>query len=141
MSKLYTTQLLALAAELAHYPIEDQLTHRAEARSRTCGSVIEVGLALDDRGAVCQAGAFVNACAIGQSSAAIFASAASGRPASDFVAALQQIEQWLSSDGPLPQWPRFEALAAAKDHPGRHGALLLPWNAAASALSTSAAAR
>ena len=35
----------------------------------------------------------------------------------------------------MPDWPDLEMLAPALPYPGRHGAILLPWRAAADALS------
>jgi hypothetical protein len=36
----------------------------------------------------------------------------------------------------LPDWPGVEAIAAARDYPARHGAIMLPWTAARDALSS-----
>jgi hypothetical protein len=49
------------------------------------------------------------------------------------------IAAWLGGDAPLPDWPGLAALAPARAHPGRQEALLLPWKAAAQALSCQAA--
>jgi hypothetical protein len=51
------------------------------------------------------------------------------------------LERWLAGEGDLPAWSGIGALAPARDHPGRHGALLLPWKAACEALSQAAPAR
>lgn len=51
----------------------------------------------------------------------------------DLSAAAGEIEQWLNG-GPIPDWPGFEAIAAARDYPARHGAILLAWRAALVAL-------
>ncbi|MEO0461861.1 MAG: iron-sulfur cluster assembly scaffold protein [Pseudomonadota bacterium] len=141
MSKLYTTQLLSLAARLAQFPLDEGLVHRAEARSRTCGSTLMIGVSLTVSGQIERVGMQVSACAIGQSSSALLAISAAERAPHELAATLKQIEAWLADEAPLPQWPGFEALAPAKAHPGRHGALLLPWNAAVSALSTGEVAR
>jgi NifU-like protein involved in Fe-S cluster formation len=144
-AKLYTPQLLALSTELARFPLVDDFAHRAEARSRTCGSTIELGLELDSAGNVGRIGMAVSACAIGQSSAAIMALAAAGRTPEDFAAMQASIERWLASGpddpAPLPDWPGFDALAPALPHKGRHGALLLAWNAMAEALSSARSSR
>lgn len=133
--KLYTPQLLALATELANYPLSGEWPLRAQARSKTCGSSITIGLAIDAHDAVSGLGMAVTACAVGQASAAIFARGASGRSATDIRHALRQVEAWLgAAEAPLPDWPEFSLLGAARDYPARHGALLLPWRAAAEAL-------
>ena len=135
-SKLYTPRLLALSAELADFPLTGSFTHTAEERSRTCGSVIELGLSVDASGGVTRLGMQVTACAVGQSSAAVMAKAASGKSAQDFTTMLEAIKAWLSGEQELPDWPGFVALEPALPHAGRHGALLLPWKAMHSALSS-----
>jgi len=41
---------------------------------------------------------------------------------------------WLGGAGQMPDWPGLAAIAAARDYPARHGAILLPWRAALDAL-------
>lgn len=137
--KLYSPAMLGLAVELADYPLQAILPHRAEARSRTCGSVITLGLALDGAGHVTAIGMQVSACAIGQASAALLARAAMGRDGRMLADTGAGIEQWLAGQGDLPDWPGLAVLIPARAHPGRHGALLLPWTAASMALSSRAA--
>lgn len=134
-TRLYSPALLGLATGLADFRLTDDLPMRAEARSRSCGSVIALGLALDEAGRIARIGMQVSACAIGQASAALLAQGASGRDPDAVVAAADALELWLAGQGTLPEWPGIEALAPARDHPGRHGALLLPWTAARTALS------
>jgi NifU-like protein involved in Fe-S cluster formation len=134
-TKLYTPQLLALATGLADFPLTGALPLQAEARSRSCGSVITIGLGLDDDGLIADVGVKVSACAIGQASAALLAGAIRGRNPGAVSLTADRLEGWLAGEGDLPAWPGIEALAPARDHPGRHGALLLPWTAACEALS------
>ncbi|MBA4766885.1 MAG: iron-sulfur cluster assembly scaffold protein [Porphyrobacter sp.] len=134
-AKLYSPELLGLATGLAAFPLTDDLPLRTEARSRSCGSVIALGLGLDETGRIAQIGMQVSACAIGQASAALLAQGVSGRDAGAVDAAAAALAQWLAGEGALPDWPGIAALAPARDHPGRHGALLLPWTAARTALS------
>jgi NifU-like protein involved in Fe-S cluster formation len=136
MARLYTPELLALAADLASFPLTAKLSLRAEARSRTCGSTIEIGLDCNANGIICAIGMKVSACAIGQSSAALLARSALGRQATEFATSRAALEKWLLGEGNLPDWPGIAALAPARDHKGRHEALLLPWKAAEQALST-----
>lgn len=135
-AKLYTPRLLSLAIELAAFPLTEDLPLTAEARSRTCGSTIMLGVLTGDGGVVERVGLQVSACAIGQSSAAIMAMDARGRTPEDFARALAAIDAWLGGEGSAPQWPGFDALEPALPHPGRHGALLLPWKAMVEALSS-----
>ncbi|MEM9311639.1 MAG: iron-sulfur cluster assembly scaffold protein [Pseudomonadota bacterium] len=136
MSALYTPTMLALATQLADYPFDDSLVHQAQSRSKICGSSVRVGLDLDRSERVARIGLKVSACAVGQSSAAILAGGVAGATFDDLARQFEQIEGWLSGASAPPNWPRFEALLGARDHPGRHGALVLPWQAALSALSS-----
>ena len=137
---LYSPEILALATRLAEFPLTDTLPLRAEARSRTCGSAIALGVALDGGGLISRIGMQVSACAIGQASAALLAHGAAGRSPDNLTATTAGITRWLADEGALPDWPGLDLLAPARGHPARHGALLLPWTAASKALSTGAAA-
>jgi NifU-like protein involved in Fe-S cluster formation len=134
-ARLYTPELLALAVGLAQYPLTDDLPLTGEARSRSCGSSLRIGLALDADGRIARIGMRVAACAVGQASAAIFAAAAPGRTAADLAGALAGLEAWLTDDAAAPDWPGLAMIAPARAYPGRHGAMLLPWRAALDALS------
>ena len=133
--KLYTPAMLSLATELADFPFASDLPHIASARSRTCGSTAVLGLALAVDGTVDRVGLKISACAIGQASAALLARSIKGRSAQDVRTVRTEIDNWLGGEGELPAWPDFELIAAARDSKGRHGALLLSWNAAVDALS------
>ena len=137
-AKLYSPALLGLATELAEFPFNDFLPLRAEARSRSCGSVIALGLALTEDGHVGQIGMSVSACAIGQASAALLARRAIGAAPARITATTASLTAWLAGEGGQPDWPGLDLLAPALPHPGRHGALLLPWKAACEALSSGA---
>jgi NifU-like protein involved in Fe-S cluster formation len=138
--RLYTPSVLALATGLAAFPLDDRLPLRAEARSRTCGSEIILGLELTPSGRIVRVGLQVRACALGQASAALLAQDARDRAAEDVALTLHGLEAWLEGAGDMPDWPDLALLAPARDHPARHGALLLPWKAASKALSCGAAA-
>ena len=138
--RLYTPELLALAVELADYPPLDGATARGEARSPTCGSTLALDLVLDDDRRIARLGMRVRACAIGQAAAAIFARHAPGRDLAGIRAALARLEGWLADEAPAPDWPDLALVAPAREYPARHGAMLLPWKAAAAALSSAAPA-
>lgn len=137
---LYSPQVLALATSLANYPpLAGAL--EAEARSPTCGSTIRVTVIATAGGSIASVGLRAHACAIGQASAALFAQHAIGQTETELAAAERQIEDWLSGERGLPDWPGFAAIAAARDYPARHGAILLPWKAALAALSSATVPR
>lgn len=133
-AKLYNAELLGLATSLANYPLNEDLPFRGSARSPACGSVVEVGLNTHHDGTIARVGIKAQACAVGQASAAIFAASAPGLSGADIAAALDEIETWLAG-GELPHWNGIAAIAAARDYPARHGAILLPWRAALVALA------
>lgn len=131
---LYTPGVLALATGLAEYAWDPALPLQGEARSKSCGSTIALGLGLDATGHIDRIGLRSQACAIGQAAAAIFARAAIGRSADDIRTADEAIAAWLAGEGELPDWPGLAAIAAARDYPARHGAIRLAWQAARSSL-------
>ena len=127
---LYTPEVLGLATGLAAFAWDEALPLRGEARSRSCGSTIALGIALDGEGRVDRVALRSHACAIGQAAAAIFAGAAAGRTLAQIDEAARQIETWLAGTAAMPDWPGLGAISAARDYPARHGAIMLAWNAA-----------
>jgi len=140
VQRLYTPELLALAVELAEYPPLETAALHAEARSPTCGSTLAIDIARDGDGRIARLGMRVRACAVGQAAAAIFARHAPGRDPAEIRTALARLEAWLEDEGPAPEWPDLSLVAPARAYRARHGAMLLPWKAAASALSSAAPA-
>lgn len=134
--RLYTPQMLSAAVELANVPPLEDPQLSGSSHSATCGSTLDMGLSLDDDRRIALIGMRVRACAVGQAAAAIFARHAAGCDADDIKTALTSFAAWLEKDGSQPAWPDIELIAAARDYPGRHGAMLLPWKAAIAALSS-----
>ncbi len=132
---LYTPAILAAATGLAAYPWDEALPLRGEARSRSCGSSIVMGLASDESGHIARIGLKPHACAVGQAAAHVFASAAIGRGRDEIATTRAALSAWLAGDAPLPDWPGVDLLAPARAYPGRHAAILLAWDAALVALS------
>jgi NifU-like protein involved in Fe-S cluster formation len=135
-SALYTPEVLALAANLAAYPWDESLPLKGEARSKSCGSTIALGIGLDAQGRIERVAVRSQACAIGQAAAAIFAKAAPGRDAQAIQAADVAVAAWLAGEASLPEWPGLETIAPARHYPGRHGAIRLAWQAARQLLPT-----
>lgn len=132
---LYTSEILALAVELADFPLDPDLSLQGQAQSRICGSRVTIGIEPSQGGAIARIGARVSACAIGQASAALFLRAAAGRGEAEIAAALLDMEAWLAGGEILPAWPGIDRLASARPYAARHAAILLPWKAALAALS------
>ncbi|WP_067731843.1 Fe-S cluster protein [Novosphingobium naphthalenivorans] len=127
---LYTPEVLGLAIDLARFPLTDDLPLRAEARSKSCGSTITLGLETAADGTIARMGVRSQACAIGQAAAAIFVQGAAGQDGPAIHAAGRAIAAWLAGEAGMPDWPGLSTIAAAREYPGRHGAVMLPWNAA-----------
>jgi NifU-like protein involved in Fe-S cluster formation len=133
---LYTTEILRLAASLPPATSLADPHGRGEKRSATCGSVIRAEVRLDGEGRVAELAQQVQACAFGQASAALTGRFAVGRSAEDVRAAQAQLAAWLNGQGEAPE--SFTVLAPARAKTGRHGAMLLPFDALIAALDDAA---
>ena len=133
---LYTSEVLELATNLADFGWDEAFSHQGTARSRSCGSSIVLGLSTDCKGKIDRIGVKCQACAIGQAGAAIFAGGATGLGAAEIGASYKAMRDWLEGTGDMPDWPGLAAICAARDYPGRHGAILLAWKAASGMLPT-----
>lgn len=132
---LYTPDILAAAAGLAVFPWDATLPFQGQARSRSCGSTIALAVSLDDEGRIARIGLLPHACAVGQAAAFAFASAALGRTKAEVTSARTALAAWLADEAGMPEWPGLELIAPARAYPGRHGAIVLAWDAALDALS------
>ena len=130
-----------MAVRLADYPLGPHLPLSGEARSRSCGSTLTIGLAVDEAGRIVAAGCRAHACAIGQAAAGLFLDGVSGRDAGDIAQARGALALWLTGKGPLPDWPGLALLDRARAYPARHGATLLAWDAALAALASAPSIR
>jgi NifU-like protein involved in Fe-S cluster formation len=138
---LYTPGVLALATELAAWPPAPHFPLHGSARSPACGSSLSLDLSVDQNGRVDAVGIAPRACAIGQAAAAIFAKEVIGRDRAGIAGARDAIAAWLDGTGGLPDWPGLDSINAVPAYAGRHGAVLLSWNAALAALGGGGAAR
>jgi NifU-like protein involved in Fe-S cluster formation len=131
---LYTTEILRLAASLPEAKQLDREDGRAELRSPTCGSRVNLAVQLDDDRCVERMSIQVHACAFGQASAAVLHAGAAGRSRGDLSVAVTELGGWLGGSDDIPAWPGLSALAPARRHKGRHGAILLPFRALLAAM-------
>jgi NifU-like protein involved in Fe-S cluster formation len=126
---LYTRDILRLAASLGEPAVLDRVDGKAERRSVTCGSRVAVAVTLAG-GKVAAVSQRVEACAFGQAAAALMVAGAVGRTAADVGAALGGLERWLKGDDEaVGAWPGLGVLEPARSRVGRHGAILLPFQA------------
>ncbi|ATW04263.1 iron-sulfur cluster assembly scaffold protein [Sphingorhabdus sp. YGSMI21] len=139
---LYTREILRLAVSIPNQQRLDKPDGTAELRSRTCGSKVTADVMLGDDGALQDIGLEISACALGQASAAILGAQAIGRTAADISAVRDNLAAFLEGSGTSPgEWPDMDKLAAARDHKGRHAAILLPYDAVIAACANAAAKR
>lgn len=132
---LYTTEILRLAASLGDPCDLEREDGRAEIRSPTCGSRITLAVQLDDDRRVKRLSMKVHACAFGQASAALVERHSYGRTHAEVSDAMLEISRWLAHEhDDASAWPGISALAPARQHQGRHGAILLPFRALLAAL-------
>ena len=139
MSSAYTRDILQLAMEAGHYPRLERPSATIEHRSVLCGSRIIIDLELQDDETITSVGFDVAACAFGQASSVLFAKHATGLNHAELSNQVTGIKSWLDGEGKLP-WPGFEALEPVRPLTARHGAVLLPFEAALKALIVQLAA-
>ena len=133
----YSNDVLRLAADIPHIGRLAAPDASARKVSRLCGSSLDLDLRLEG-GAICQVGLELEACALGQAAASVFAREALGARPDEVRSAREGLKAMLKSGAAAPQG-RFAALAAlapAKDYPARHGSILLAFDAACAALDT-----
>ena len=131
---LYTRDILRLASSLGEPVALARIDGAAERRSVTCGSRITVQVQLAD-GRVAAVSQRVEACAFGQAAAALMIAGAAGTSEADVRLALAGVEQWLKGDdAAVAAWPGLAVLDPARSRSGRHGAILLPFEALLGAL-------
>jgi NifU-like protein involved in Fe-S cluster formation len=129
-SSLYSRDILRLASALPHADSIAEPDGTATRRSPVCGSEISVELRRDHGGRIAAIAFRARACALGQASAALLREAAIGRSIAEISEARAALAAALSGAAAFDShWPELAAFAPAFDHPGRHAAILLPYDA------------
>lgn len=137
---LYTREILRLAVSIPHQQRLDNPDGTADLRSRTCGSTVTADVILANSGELQDLGLEISACALGQASAAILGAQAVGKTAEDIGAVRDGLAAFLTGSAGIPgPWPDMDKLAAAREHKGRHAAILLPYDAVIAALADAVA--
>lgn len=136
LSDLYSEKILEIAG---NQPIPGRLANAdASARrvSRVCGSTIEVDVKVEG-GIIVAYGHEVQACALGQTSAAIVATHVVGTPAAEFRRVRDEMTAMLKADGAPPageRWADLKYLEPVRDYRPRHTSTLLVFDAVCDAL-------
>ncbi|MEO0380034.1 MAG: iron-sulfur cluster assembly scaffold protein [Pseudomonadota bacterium] len=133
--KLYSTRILALAADIPHTRRLAEPHGSVKKRSPLCGSAVTVDVCVAD-GRITDFAQDVKACALGQAAAAVTGHAVIGRSLPEIEAARDGLRAMLKSGGDVPAAPfdGFEVLGPAKDFKNRHASILLAIEATAEAM-------
>lgn len=128
--QLYSARILALASDIPHLGRLAAPHGAARKRAPLCGSTVGVEVAIED-GRVSRFAQEVRACALGQAAAAVVGSAVLGRTPEELRQGREALWRMLREGGPAPAapWEGFAALMAARDHPNRHGSIMLAMDA------------
>lgn len=139
--KLYSTRILALAADIPHLDRLDAPDATVKKRAPLCGSTVTVDVKMSD-GKVSEFGQDVKACALGQASASVLGRNAVGRTRDEIARGREQLEAMLKSGGPAPEAPfdALEALSPARDYKNRHASIMLAFDATLAAFDEAQAA-
>ena len=138
--KLYSGQILALAADIPYLGRLAAPQGTSRRRSPLCGSAVTVDVVLaGDR--VAEFAQDVKACALGQASAAIVGQVAIGRSRAELEAARDAVSRMLKEGGPVPAAPfdGYEVLLPARDYKNRHASILLALEATCEAVALAGA--
>lgn len=132
-SPLYTPEILRLATSVPHLGQLEDPHGQETRRAPICGSRISVDLRLDADACVTAFAQRINACALGQASACLLGQHIIGCSADALANCAADLKRWLEGHAALPHWPGLAVFEAARAHPARHGAICLPFDAAAAA--------
>jgi NifU-like protein involved in Fe-S cluster formation len=137
MIKLYSSRILALAADIPHHQRLDAPGATVKRRAPLCGSTITVDLTCQD-GRVAQYGQDVKACALGQAAASVVGANIVGCTKEQVRAARDALQAMLTENGPTPPAPfdELEVLRPAQDYKNRHASIMLALEASLEALET-----
>lgn len=133
LNSLYSTDILTLSASLENAHLD---TPHASVRkvSKICGSWVEIDVNVAN-GVISDAALRVQACALGQASAAILRGRIVGASLSELREARDGLRAMLKTSGPAPtgRFSRLSLLNGVKDYPARHQSTMLSFDAAVEA--------
>lgn len=133
--KLYSTRILALAAEIPFSERLDNPDATAMRRSPLCGSKVTVDVSVSD-GKISAYGQDVKACALGQAAASITGQSILGRSLTEVKSARDELSAMLKTNAKIPGAPfeGFEVLSPAVDYKNRHASIMLSLEATVDAM-------
>ncbi len=124
--KLYSSRILALAADIPHLERLENPDATAKKRAPLCGSTVTVDLKIHE-GRIAAFGQDVKACALGQAAASVVAQNILGRSLEEVETARDALKAMLTADQPAPKAPfaDLEVLIPAREFKNRHASILL----------------
>lgn len=134
LGSLYNTDILTLSAGLKNTHLESpQASVRKVAK--LCGSWVELDIKMDGD-TVAEYALRVQACALGQASAAILQEGIIGTHLKDIIDARDALRAMLKEggEGAEGRFEKLKLLAGVADYPARHGSTLLAFDAAVEAI-------
>ena len=127
---LYNTDVLALAANIQHVGNLEKPCGTARKVSKLCGSWVEVDVCLETD-IVTEFAIRLQACALGQASAAILAEAVIGASSAELHTARDDLRAMLKqgADAPEGRFAKLSLLADVANCPARHTSTMLAFDA------------
>ncbi|WP_294222361.1 iron-sulfur cluster assembly scaffold protein [uncultured Shimia sp.] len=132
--KLYSGQILQLAAAIPNTDRLENPDASVKKRSPLCGSTVTVDIKIEN-GRIANFGQDVKACALGQAAASVVGAHVIGQNRDGIEAARNALKTMLKEDGPTPPAPfdGLEVLRPARDYKNRHASIMLALDATAEA--------
>lgn len=131
---LYNADILTLSATLRNERLESP-DGSARKVSKLCGSWLEIDLQVKDR-LVTGCALRVQACALGQSSAAILKESIAGANLEELILARDSLREMLKNNGapPVGRFKKLALLESVREYPARHTSTMLAFDAAVAAM-------
>jgi NifU-like protein involved in Fe-S cluster formation len=142
INDLYSARILTLAANLPHSGRLAVPEGSSEKVSKLCGSRVTVDVVMEGE-RVADFAQDVQACALGQASAAVLGAGVIGATRAEIDAARQSLYAMLKTGGPPPEgrFSDLAMLAPVKDYPPRHASTMLAFEAAVEAVQKAMAGK
>ncbi|MDI7773779.1 iron-sulfur cluster assembly scaffold protein [Asticcacaulis sp. EMRT-3] len=137
IDELYSREILRRTTQLMHVGHLDQPQAQADRVAKLCGSTIHVELNMQGD-VVTDFAQQVQACALGQASAAILSQQVVGASVAEIQAGRDALRALLDGQpADLPQrFADLHILESVKDYPARHASTLLAWEATLAAIAS-----
>ena len=138
---LYSDRILRLAANMPRAVRLAQPDGSAERTAKLCGSRVTADVVVRD-GRVADFAQDVQACALGQASAAVLGANVVGATVEEVALARDALREMLKRGGPAPEgrFADLAVLATVREYPARHASTLLAFDAALAAIEAAAEA-